>query len=320
MTLSFKHKVFTASRSDFRVTAKIDRLEVMIFTLRETQFRYIKKELDRITHGNCFAKPRDKTVDTGQNATTFTIWFHDELANDPMGLLAVIDELSRKFPFKAPHVLSAIEPAIDFYFKGERENLKHQTLAMTYRLQTSLSAPSATKPRQFDPSIRDNRYLEGHGAEGARLQPKLNFRIGNKLDDISWQVYFKITDQNQQPISDPSKWCARIETTIQGLVLQGLGLHSLVELHHFDFKKLVPFFKFSRPIDPLKQANGDPFKFEAICANRRIIDATCSRGIHSFNDVGRHDKRGRLRAQSSHLEADGALQDAVKGALKRLVL
>lgn len=51
-----------------------------------------------------------------------------------------------------------------------------------------------------------------------------------------------------------------------------------------------------------------------------VNDATSQRGMHSFNSIGRRDKWRKVRAESKHIGADHELQDAVKGALRRLTV
>ncbi|MNH36922.1 hypothetical protein D3C79_977650 [compost metagenome] len=79
-------------------------------------------------------------------------------------------------------------------------------------------------------------------------------------------------------------------------------------------------FRFRRPVAPEQMARNDRFRLEAIKINRELHDATPERGIHSFDAVGRRDKFRKIRAVSSHLEADDELRNAVKGALRRLTL
>jgi hypothetical protein len=320
----------TISRNDFKVSACVDWVKVTIYTEQETQFRYIKAELDRIIGANSFADPKDKQPDTGQNATVFELTFHDKLANDPVALTAAFNILSEKFPFKAVPTISGIEVACDFRHKGPQvEERRAETLSMVYRLQTSLYAPGATKPRQFDPQAGPrnpdgsakgaNRFM---GDIGARIDPVMNYRIGNKSDNVSWQVYFKTTDSNKQPI-EVGAWRARVEVTLQGPALQRLGLNSLADLQGFNFRALTMYFKFRRPIalDVLEASMGGSLvRIGAMRLNRPLHDATSARGIDSFKDVGWVGRRCKRLAESRHLEPDNELQDAVKGALRRLVL
>lgn len=309
--------MLTANRNDFRASACIDWLEVTIHTAHETQFRFIKTRLDEITGLKSFPDPQDRQPDTGQNATVFTIKFHDDLANDLPALKDTLDELSLKFPFKAEPAISAIEVACDFRHKGQATEREAATLAMTYRLQSSLFARDATNARQFVPTTKVNRFM----VEGARLDPTLSYRIGNTWDDVSWQVYFKRTNAGQS--LKPSDWRARVEVTLQGQALVKLALKDLSDLDGFDFRKLAQFFRFRRPIDIEKleeNMGGSLVRLGALRRNRPLHDATPERGMDSFKDVGRIGKRNCRLEESRHLEPVSELQEAVKGALRRLKL
>ncbi|WP_150788141.1 hypothetical protein [Pseudomonas fluorescens] len=297
------------SRKSFKATACVDWLDVVIATSKPSQHQHVQDALKEITGTKLWVEVLDKQA--GNAGTTFRLRFHDVLANDFKKLQRTLDELSTRYPFVAAPSIAAVEVACDFRHKT---GSIPETLAMTHRLQSSLFAAGA-KPRQFDPATGKNRYLDHLGD---RLDPNLNFRIGNKDDAFSWQCYFKRTD-NQQPLPE-DQWRARVEVTLQGSAPQEFGLNLLSDLQHFRFDKLAGLFRFRRPVAPEKQADGDLFKLTAININRELHDATPERGMHSFDAVGRRDKSRKIRAVSSHLEADDELRNAVKGALRRLTL
>lgn len=247
----------------------------------------------------------------GGVGTVFRVRFQD--VDDYTQLALSLENLSLRYPFVTPPKISSIEVACDFRHKT---GSVVDTLAMTHRLQSSLYA-DGTKPRQFDPSpgIYQNRYLDCHGD---RLDPNLNFRIGNKNDPLSWQCYFKKVDK-KLPLPE-DQWRARVEVTLRGPAPQEYGLNLLSDLQHFRFDKLASLFRFRYPIPPEQMAAGDLFRLTAIKINRELHDATPDRGIHSFATIGRRDKFRKTRATSSHLQADEELRNAVKGALRRLVL
>lgn len=312
---------YPISRKAFKVKACVDWLTIAIRTSRPTQFRRLQAEFEKVGCGKLHVEPMAEGA--GGVAEAFMVTFHDDLANDVAALKAKLGEVDKSYPMIGEPSIAAIEIACDFRHKGPAALHIRDTLAMTYRLQSSLFAKGATKPRQFDPALGEkgaNRFMD---VEGARLDPGLNFRIGNKWDSLSWQVYFKWTDKkrNDDVVYLPqSKWRARVEVTMRGDALQEYGLLTLSDLESYSFNRLTPLFRFRRPIAPAIQAAGDPYKLMAIVANRRINDATCERGMHSFNSLGRRDYRWRngLREESRHIEPDDELQAAVKGALRRL--
>lgn len=299
------------SRKSFKVTACIDWLDVVVKTSRPTQHHHLQETLRTSGTGTAGTKFWVETLDkqAGSVGTAFRIRFHD--VDDYAKLANTLDELSARYPFVAQPKITAIEVACDFRHKmGSIPG----TLAMTLRLQSSLYA-DGTKHRQYDPAIGQNRYLDHHGD---RLDPNLNFRIGNKGDAVSWQIYFKRVNKNQLLPED--QWRARVEVTLQGPAPQKYGLNLLSDLQAFRFDKLAGLFRFRRPIEPELMAGGDLFRLTAIKINREIKDATPERGVHSFDAIGRRDKFRKTRAESSHIEADDELRNAVKGALRRLTL
>ena len=309
---------------NYKATAVIDWLSIAITLTGASQHRHIKAVLDAITGENMYAEPLDANKDAGGNATVFAIKFHDRLANDLLALHVVLDELRTVYPFASEPTVHAIEVACDWYWRGTEATQESGLLAITHRLQSSLYASGAASPRQWVPNgltrhngkpDGENRYLDN---DGNRLDPSLSFRIGNKADNLSWQVYRKLTDHNQTPIQDRSQWRSRVETTLQGAALQQYGLSNLTDLEGYDFRRLMPLFRFRRSKDPSKMAKGNLFVRTVTEEVRRLHDATPERGIHSFESIGRHDKYGNTRAESKHIEADPVLADWVKGALRHL--
>jgi hypothetical protein len=235
----------------------------------------------------------------------------DRLANDYAALSKALAEFAERYPLAHAPEIAAIEVACDFLHTGEVER-EASTVEMTRRLQSSLLT-DGSRPRQFDPAIRKNRFMDAHGE---RLDPLLNYREGDKWDDVSWHVYWKRTDCGQ-PLP-PTDWRARVEVTLKGDALRDVGLVKLADLDGYKFTNLSRFFRFRTPIAPETQAKGDRFKLAAITINRCLNDATSARGLHSFRSIGQRDKKQRRRSESSHLQADDELQDAIKGALRRL--
>jgi len=334
---SREYKAAEADRKSFKVSAGIDWLDIKVSLSKRTQHRYVQEELLRITElklwvepcGICISKlssyaPRpDNNVKTwvkpmiSSTNDTFRIRFHDLLAKNHGGMLeAVLEQLQKRFPFVHEPQIVGIEVFCDFWHKQRSVSA---TRAMTYRLQTSLFS-NGTRPRQFNPASWKNVYL----FPGTRITPYRNFRTGNKWDNISWQVYHKRTDNAQKlPVEEQR---ARVEVTLKGAALTHYSLHRLSDMQRFRFETLTHLFKFRKPIEPEMMANGDMFRFTAINAVRKVNDATAERGLHSFNNIGRRDKRSwmmvngdkRLRKESSHLAVVNDLQNAVKGALRRL--
>ena len=319
--MKLHYSAHTVSRKAFKVTACVDWLDVVVHTSRVTQFQYIQKVIKDVTGETLRVDPLDKREEEGGNATMFKIRFRDGLANHVQSLTLCVAAIEADYPFVTAPTIHGIEVACDFYHKGPETTRVRELVAMSYRLQSSLFAPSATKPRQFDPTlgaVGANRFMD----EGTRLDPTLNFHIGNEWDGLMWQVYFKQTD-NKLTMKDRKRWRARVEVRIKGETLQGLGLRFLSDLDGYNFAKLMPHFRFRRPVDMAAmetQMGGDLYRLSALRLNRSLHDATAARGIHSFAGVGWLGKRNGTLAESRHLEPDNELQRAVKGAMRRLTL
>ncbi|ONB63070.1 hypothetical protein AQ902_22710 [Burkholderia pseudomallei] len=294
----------------FRRKACVDWLDVRLRTARPTQFQHVQSALDAAGAG----KLHVRAIDDGPGgvADTFVVRVTDRLANHYAALSKALAEFAERYPLTHEPEIVAIEVACDFLHTEEAER-EAATRAMTYRLQSSLLT-DGSRPRQFDPQVWANRFMD---VPGRRLDPLLNYREGNKDDDVSWQCYWKRTDKNKQPLP-PNEWRARVEVTLKGNTLRSTGLVKLADLDGYKFTDLVRFFRFRTPITPEAQAKGDRFKLAAITMNRRLNDATPERGLHSFRSLGRRDRWQKLRRESSHLQADNELQDAIKGALRRL--
>ena len=309
------------SLTHFRKKACIDRMKVKLYFQNQIHFWDIQK----VFEDEGWKTPRVDAVEEkpGKVATTFIVEVHDSLANDYSALLHVLDLVGVKYPMSQSPTIAGIEIACDFYHKGGTSNSRHDLLALTYRLQTSLYVRNGINHRQYDPEIKGNRFLD---REGSRINPEQNLRINPKGSDLSWQVYFKWfdnfnKDDKTYETLKPKDWRARVEVTILGSELLKIGLVNLSDLAGFRFQTLTNLFKFRKPSNPEAIAANDPFRLAAIVKNRLVNDATPARGIHSFDNLGRLDKwRHKTRAESRHLEVDDELRVAVKDAFKRMAV
>jgi hypothetical protein len=332
--LNMDYSAYPASRKAFKASACVDWLDVEFCTSRHTQFQHIRDWLEPETGIIHFVDPIDKQEDKGDIATTFRVRFHDDLANNANELQRIFRELAMTYPLVTVPRIVAIEAACDFRHK--LQSVK-ESLAFTHRLQTSFFVgdrvggvdarelfAKGLKHRQFDPAINANCYLDH---DGDLINPELNFRAGNEWDEISWQIYFKQYDRingDDRPKLPKEDWRVRIEATIQGNALNKLGLVTLDDLQGYRFDRLAHLFRFRRPVAPERLATaGDWYKFEVTNINllRKLNDATPARGIHSFDAIGRrtrNKKACKRHVESRHIEPDSELQNAVKGALRRL--
>ncbi|MEG6252211.1 MULTISPECIES: hypothetical protein [Enterobacteriaceae] len=306
--MNINQQTADSALNQFRAKAVIDWLDVEIRTERPTQHQHIRKALKDITGINRWWAGA-VNMQLGDVTDTFRIRFHDKLANNYQQLRAALHALARRFAFAIEPTIAGIEISCDFWHKQQSVEA---TRAFTYRMQTSLFAPS-TNHRQYNGDNNSNQFLD---KPGNRINPAYNLRIGNEDDAISWQCYHKRTDKKQPlPLHEQR---ARIEVTLQGDALQQYGFGLLSGLQHFPFETLASLFTFRRPIAAAQMAKGDLFRLVSINWIRSYRDATTERGIHSFSTVGQRDKKGRTRTESSHLTADKELSNRIRAALRNL--
>ncbi|WP_459176849.1 hypothetical protein [Ewingella americana] len=298
----------------------MDWLDVKIKTARPTQFQHVQSALEASGAGKLHVSPISPS--SGGVTDKFVVRVTERLANNYAELSKTLTEFAARYSLSQPPEIAAIEVTCDLSHIGEKEDREAATCAMTYRLQTSLQTSlladdedkSRQHPRRFDPIAGKYRRLDKD--KELLLDPRFSYRIGNDWDDVSWRVYWKRTDNKQQ--LPPNEWRARVEVTLQGEALRDVGLVKLTDINQYQFTSFARFFRFRTPIAPETQAKGDRFKHTAIMINRLLKNATPARGLHSYRLLGRRDKLRRLRRESSHLQADNELQDAIKGALRRL--
>ncbi|KAI3590139.1 hypothetical protein D9X30_5722 [Cupriavidus sp. U2] len=302
--------------SAFKVKAVVDWIELEITTEVHTQQQWIQHDLRRILDLPEGAKDTwVEPVNPGPGGVScmFRIRFHDAPANSYGELERIMDALAARKSFAAPPNVHAIEVAADFYAKGQAKEL--DLVSLTKRLQTTIIARG--NPRQFDPAIGGNR------PGTLDLDPRLNLRIGNKGDDISWQVYYKRTDKGGVSLSSGDQR-ARAEFTLRGAALAESGLTDFASLKGYRFEVLSDNLRFG-DLKPLDRIVEDMNAFAAYAVRHLWSN---SNGSVTTWPVGwrahRVDRRKGLprkvvdRKQTSHAEADYDLNRRVRRSLSDL--
>ncbi|WP_439683256.1 hypothetical protein [Cupriavidus oxalaticus] len=307
--------------SAFKARAVVDWIDIEITTEVPTQQQWIQDDLRRILDLPDSAKEIwVEPVNPGRGVAScvFRIRLHDAPANSYSELERIMGALAKRKPFAAPSQVRAIEVAVDFYAKGQANELN--LIRLTKRLQTSIIARG--NPRQFDPSTRLNVYLTDRPGAN-EINPALSLRIGNKGDDISWQVYFKRTDKGGVPLPSGDQR-ARAEFTLQGAALAESGLTELASLKGYRFEQLSGHLRFGN-LKRLGRIVEDMNPFAAY-AVRRLWES--HNGSVTAWPLGwrayRLDRQKGLprkavdRKQTSHAEADYDLNRRVRRTLSEL--
>ena len=298
--------------SKFKIRAVIDWIDIKIHTSRPTQQQWVQAELRKLLRlpaesPDIYVEALDKAA--GSTANAFRLRLHDESANRASAIHRISEGLAARFGEGSPAEVVGVEIAIDFY---SRKNDSASLRGLTYRLQTSLSV-DGLKPRQFDPSLRQNRWLDDRYQ---RIDPNLSLRLGNRWDDVSWQVYWKRVDAGRALPAPLER--ARAEVTLSQAALVGFRIERLCDLVGVRFETFAHLFRFRVPVDECELARSDKFVLTAVRANRRVNDASPGRGMHSYRPLGRRDRRGRLRLESRHVKADIELTKVVDRSLRHL--
>jgi hypothetical protein len=319
-------------RASFRTCAVIDWIELTLTLENGTQFRYIQEKLRMILNIETRPHVRPLNPGAGNVATRFVIRIHETHAQTLDNLQKIMTALETAHPFARAPEVTGIELALDFYSRYDPEAVTE----LVHRLQARIAARG--NPRQYDPNKSTlpkncNRYLNPDRPEpvtGLVIDPSLNLRLGNKVDEIQWQIYDKRTDNNRR-LLDPGQRRARAEFTLRGkqLAQRVLGpdaefrLATLNDLRAFKFETLAGLLHFRK------------FKNFEITDYVRVVAVTLSKlvpwreqGITNYTlatTVFYQDKRrpnllGRpaKRKYSRHTVADAELNDIVRRKFKAL--
>lgn len=322
----------------FKAKAVVDWIELEITTVTPTQHQWIQQDLRRILDlpegaEDIWVEPVNPGA--GKVSNVFRVRLHDAPANSYGELERIMNALAQRKPFAAPPQIRTIEIAVDFYARGQAK--APALIDLTKRLQTSIIARG--NPRQFDPTIGStgrNVYLaerctgeDEHendywaAPDAKEIDPALSLRIGNKGDDICWQIYFKRTDKGGVPLPS-NEHRARAEFTLQGAALAESGLTNLASLKGYRYEKLSKHLRFGS-LNPLaKIVEGmNPFAAHAV---RLLWErgggsvTTWPLGLRAYRKDGRtgQPREPENRKHSVHTEADDDLNRKVRKSLAAL--
>lgn len=249
--------------SAYRFEAVVDWFAFQIETVEPTQFHHIQKHLTGWIGSKPYVCPIDPDTgkrkrNEGGTSTVFHFKVFDEIANNGQKLLELFAYLTGKFPLARVPLVIGIEIALDAYSRSGSDNALQ--MASLWMME-HLSAPPVNV-RQYDPSRRtkNKNIMFDQESRTLAINPELNFRTGNREDDLSFQVYWKRTDKPDDEDGGRGgkelprhQQRARAEFTLVGDRLATEGIHTLDHLAAFDLGRLARHLRFAN-LMPLAQA------------------------------------------------------------------
>ncbi|RCW87589.1 hypothetical protein [Phyllobacterium bourgognense] len=254
------------SLSDFKCKAVIDWVDVILRVKRDTQFQWIKKEIDDATGQNVHIEVLNERA--GRVSSEFEVRIQDA---DLRIVQRAVDAVEAKFGLNGDPVVQAIEISVDFTPKSPSQQLRSKLVGVmirhfmptrdiiSYRRdrpryswgRRSDGNTRAVLPWPKDPCVMDQSLVCIDSDLPAHIDA--TFYLGEDGSDCSWRIMDKILDR-QNP-SDGSRAVlaeadrrVRIEVTLRGQYIGKLGLERLDDLKRYSFTKMQgDFFRFMLP-------------------------------------------------------------------------
>jgi hypothetical protein len=302
-------------RSAYSTKAVVDWLALEIETARPTQFRWLQSTL--ADHFGDGTRTYIRTVDrdAGGAATRFLIRLNDAHCKDVDTIRAALAVLDRQYGLVSPVIIRGLEVSLDFY--PNNDQARADILPLVTRLQASLEATGGTAHRLVGPS-KWPAFLDGT----SKPDPHKTFYVNHKRAPVSWRVYHKIRDRNQDLPHDQHR--ARVEFTLKGDGLHKYGIITLDDLAALDFRNFGELLHF-RQFKPMSTVIvGKPpalaHMLQHATRRHRNMISPYLFGLHSYyrdsrTGQPRNGGRPKLRAHSTHTAADAELNRLVHDRL-----
>lgn len=284
-------------------------------------------ELNKRSHGGylkntyskydvSYAKPLDKG--DGGAASKFEIRLQNPANYGRLSHL--VAEVKNDYGLASEPKLLGIEVSLDFYHTShDLTALKSMTESLMLGITPTIKYGN---PRLIGKKSdhQNECYPFKNGVDADRT-----FYFGNDGDDLMWRVYLKRTDdtfigdegkREPKPLP-PSEYRARVEVSITGNALAGLGLEKLSDLQSFRYERLYSagLFKFTkRDLDSVPLRSEDPRR-KLIYEKLGVTDKSPACILNKYN---RRDARHREKKLSLYLVTDKKLSEASRQALRRL--
>lgn len=253
--------------SDYKATAVIDWLDIVVTLEHTTQFRYVQAELHRLLRLGALNKPVHVTAqgvpNPNSSATGFVFRLQEHHHDNNAAKIAhVVRGLAAYFGFAAPARIVGIEVSFDLRPKNDPKAIYAANAALQYGI-----AAYGEHVRQFAPSVlhkgRTVSLAEDpvFDPQGTLYEGHQDDKHGSAITAVARRGYPKKTDgqdKNKKPIPlPPSQHRARMEVTLQLEALEEYGLTDPLALASYDFTKLADLLHFRRlkPVESIMQAS-----------------------------------------------------------------
>jgi hypothetical protein len=253
------------SLSDFKCKAVIDWIVILLWVKRDTQFQWIKKEIDTATGRNVHVDALDETP--GGVASEFEVRIQDA---DLRIVKCAVDVIEARFGLNIDPIIRAIEISVDFTPKSPSQELRSKLVGVMVRhlMPTrDIITHRRDRPRyswgRWDGETRavlalpkkstkiDQALISTESDLPAYIDA--SFYMGGKGSDCSWRIMDKILDK--QNLTDDSRQIlpeeerrVRVEVTLLRPAIKKLGIDFLDDLWGYSFTKMQgDFFRFMLP-------------------------------------------------------------------------
>ncbi|MCR6637108.1 hypothetical protein [Devosia sp.] len=334
--------------ADYRCEAVIDWVELEFHLGRKTQFRHLKKEIDRVCGRTSYVEPVE--AGSGGVSDVFRVIFQDPHIVD---LVRVTDAIGVEFGLISEPRTVGLEVSVDFYSKraSEIEGLAMvAVLARHLFPNKDIIERSADHPRfAWGKGKAHSSKVWGRSFEGKRrwaileveadrtIPVDATFYLGEEGSPAMWRVMNKLLDR-QNPTTGTRTVLpvegrrARVEVTLRGEELQRTGTDTLAGLKEVNLTKFQRrYFQFVLPTFILPK---DPVGVDLFRERRRVLrflnigavglaalDAERQRNLRSIDKNLK--ERGyqvppRGRRKENTTKAYEALNEKVREALRNL--
>lgn len=288
------------NRSDLRVKAVVDWVDVEIQTTRATNFQTVQRAFAKALGLPVGLNFHVRAIDAnaGGGASAFRVRIHDVKRHSDIQdqLIKVSAELGRDVALKQGFKIRKIEIALDAYC--------HDPATQAARFYKFMTHPVSCNRRMY----REERDLPPFGVPNnfnsisRHLSEGWQIGIGNKTDDRYQHIYFKTTDTHYGERQEVEHR-ARIELRLSGV---GLPCQTPEEWQQFKFETLTQYFHFTRLKDGL-----DPMIQMTAEALDQIGERKTRKRVHDGRESG-------SRQYSRAVQADKELNDKARKALANL--
>lgn len=260
--------------SDYTCSAVIDWVDIKFTLGRQTQFQFVKKQVDTHLGGNHHVRPGSR--DSGGTTDVFTVRFQEALLP---AVGSAIEHVRTVFGLVADPEVTGLEVSVDFTPKDHSDDARARIVGvLMWHMFPGWDYMSdlAARPRfSWGPGNTGTAHLIRWNAHAENSADFVRFNIedrpaavdatlyvGRRDGALMWRVQNKTVDrQNVQKGTQvdlpPEKRRARVEVTLGAEELLKVGVHHFSELRSFKFGRLQGTF-FRAMLPTFSISKGDP--------------------------------------------------------------